>query len=115
MAEDRRLLEPGWAGELAEGELAYIQRELLRDKALAYRWGFAPSAKTRPEAAIRRVAMWGDPDARSVNVALARPRKDTGRDNGGAEVSVGRPKTHPTSPGVYPSSTGPKLLARRLP
>ena len=72
---DSRLLEPGWAGELADDELAYIQGELLADDKLSYQWGFAPSLKTRPLEAIRRVAMDGDPERRSVNLPLARPRR----------------------------------------
>ena len=72
---DQRLLKPGWAGELAEDELANIQGELLADKKLSYQWGFAPAQKTRPLEAIRRVAMDGDPERRSVNIPLARPRR----------------------------------------
>ena len=89
---DYRLLEPGWAGDLADDEVAFIQRELLADKQLAYRWGFAPAQKTRPLEAIRRVAMGGDPEHRNLNVALARPRKGARRAKAGVEVAVGRPK-----------------------
>lgn len=71
----RRLLEPGWAGQLTDEEVVYIQFHLMRDGKLAYRWGFRPAQQSRPEEAIRRVAMDGDPDTRRVNVALARPRK----------------------------------------
>ena len=69
---DLRMLEPGWAGELAPDELEFVQAELHRDKKLAFKWGFRPGAKRRPEWAIRQVAMWGDPDSRTTNVALAR-------------------------------------------
>ena len=65
MTIDERLLEPGWAGELAEDQLANIQGELLADKKLSYLWGFAPAQQTRPLEAIRRVAMDGDLDRRS--------------------------------------------------
>ena len=92
-ANDARLREPGWAGELNDDELAYIRRELLQDKKLAYRWGFAPSQKTRPAEAIRRVAMHGDPDHRSSNVALARPRKRSKGAKAAVEVHVGRPNS----------------------
>ena len=85
---DQRLLEPGWAGELTDKELAYIQQELFADDKLSYLWGFARSLKTRPLEAIRRVAMDGDPERRSVNLPLARPR----RAKAGAEVAVGRAK-----------------------
>ena len=86
---DQRLLEPGWPGELADDELAYTQGELLACKKLSYLWGFAPSQKTRPLEAIRRVAMDGDPERRSINILLARPR----RAKAGIEVAVGRPNS----------------------
>jgi len=69
---DFRLLEPGWAGELAPDEFEFVQADLHRDKKLAFRWGFRPGAKRRQEWAIRQVAMWGYPDSRTANVALAR-------------------------------------------
>ena len=90
---DYRLLEPGWAGDLGDDELAYIQQELQRDKKLAYQWGFAPAQKTRPAEAIRRVAMDGDPDHRSINVPLARPRKGARRAKAGPDDTVGRPNS----------------------
>ena len=69
---DLRLLEPGWAGELVPDELEYLQAELHRDMKLAFKWGFRPRAKRRPEWAIRETAMSGDSDSRSTNLALAR-------------------------------------------
>ena len=68
------LLEPGWGGNLDDDELAYIQERLKADPDLSYWWGFRPGQKTRPEAAIRRVAMDGDPDHRQSNRKLARVR-----------------------------------------
>ena len=68
---ERQLLEPGWAGELAVDELEYLQNQ-LRDKKLAFTWGFRPGAKRRREWAIRQVAMFGVPDSRRTNIALAR-------------------------------------------
>jgi hypothetical protein len=70
-----RLLEPGWAGVLDDEELSYIQDKLKADPALAHAWGFRPGQKTRSEAAIRRVAMSGDPNSRATNVKLARTKK----------------------------------------
>ena len=72
---DHRLLEPGWPGELAPDELDFLVAELIKDKRLAFRWGFRPAAKRRPEWAIKQLSMWGDPDIRSTNVALARTRR----------------------------------------
>ena len=70
---DDRLLGPGWGGDISDDEVVFIRQELLKDKQLAYRWGFIPSHLTRPADAIRRVAMGGDPERRSANVPLARP------------------------------------------
>ncbi len=70
--DDHRLLKPGWAGSLTDEELVTLQEHLQKDSWLAYKWGFRPSAKRRPEWAIRQVAMAGDPDRRAANVALAR-------------------------------------------
>lgn len=70
---DDRLLGPGWAGDISDDEVFFIQEELLRDKKLAYQWGFAPSRGTRPADAIRRVALEGDPNHRNANVSLTRP------------------------------------------
>ena len=69
---DVRLLEPGWAGELAPDELDFIQDRLREDRQTPFRWGFRPTSKRRPEWAIRQIAMHGDPDRRATNVALAR-------------------------------------------
>ena len=71
---DDRLLGPGWGGDISEDEVFFIQEELLKDKKLAYQWGFAPSKRTRPPDAIRRVAMEGDAVHRNANVPLTRPK-----------------------------------------
>jgi hypothetical protein len=70
-----RLLEPGWGGTLDDDELQFIQCKLQADPSLAFVWGFRPGQKTRSEAAVRRISMWGDPDCRGTNVRLARTRK----------------------------------------
>ena len=69
---DSRLLGPGWAGDISDDEVFFIQEELLRDNKLAYQWGFAPSRRNRPADAIRRVALEGDPEHRNANVSLTR-------------------------------------------
>ena len=71
---DYRLLIPGWGGELAPEESDYIQDQLFRDDQLAFSWGFQPRKKRRAEWSIRAVALWGDSDRRSTNMALARQR-----------------------------------------
>ena len=69
---NHKLVEPGWAGELTDEELAHIQKRLFEEPKLAKLWGFRPGMKTRSEQAIRRVAMHGDPENRSLNRNLAR-------------------------------------------
>jgi hypothetical protein len=71
-----KLLEPGFAGFVHDDELAYIQGHLQADDALSFAWGFRPGQKTRSEAAIRRVAVHGDPDCRGTNIKLARSRSE---------------------------------------
>lgn len=71
-----RLLEPGYAGLLDDDELAYIQETLRANLDLAYWWGWRPGQKSRSEAAIRRVAMYGDPEYRATNIKLARSRSE---------------------------------------
>lgn len=71
---DDRLLGPGWGGDISDDEVFFIQEELLKDKKLAYQWGFAPAKRTRPADAIRRVAMEGDAVHRNANVPLTRPQ-----------------------------------------
>jgi len=55
----KKLLEPGWAGELDSVELAYIRSELRQSASLRRRWGFRPSAKRLSEHRIRAVARDG--------------------------------------------------------
>jgi hypothetical protein len=71
-----KLLEPGYAGSLDDDELAYIQEKLRANPDLAFWWGWRPGQKSRAEAAIRRVAMYGDPDCRATNIKLARSRSE---------------------------------------
>ena len=55
----KKLLLPGWAGELDSIELVYIKSELRRSASLRRRWGFRPSAKRLSEQRIRAVARDG--------------------------------------------------------
>jgi len=71
--EKRKLLFPGWPGELTNEELEFIREALFREKQLSFRWRFAPSQKTRSTAAILKVAMWGDDD-RLHNARLHRKK-----------------------------------------
>jgi hypothetical protein len=55
----KRLLEPGWAGELRPDEFAYIKSQLRQSPSLRRRWSFRPSAKRLSESRIRAVAKKG--------------------------------------------------------
>ena len=56
---EKKLLEPGWAGELDDVELAYIKPRLRESPSLKRKWGFRPSAKRLSESHIRTVARDG--------------------------------------------------------
>ena len=71
-ARDYRLLEPGWAGELDDDQVAYIRTALHDDPDLAYQWGFKRSSKRFSSDIIRRVALKGDADLRTVNMNLVK-------------------------------------------
>ena len=70
--KDYRLLEPGWAGELEDDQVAYIRSALHDDPELAYQWGFKRSTKRFNTDIIRRIAEKGDADHRMVNVHLVK-------------------------------------------
>ena len=55
----KKLLQPGWAGELDAVELAYMKSQLKRSPTLKRCWGFKPSAKRLSENRIRVVAVDG--------------------------------------------------------
>ena len=71
---DYRLLEPGWAGELEDDQVAYIRTALHDDPDLAYKWGFKRRTKRFTDDLIRLIADQGDPDHRMVNVQLVKGR-----------------------------------------
>jgi hypothetical protein len=58
----RRLLEPGWAGQLSDSEIEFIRRELKHHRSLWRRWGY-DGAMIRgvsiPAATLRRIAIKG--------------------------------------------------------
>ena len=68
----RKLLEPGYWGSLEDEELEIIQRALENNPKLSFAWGFQPVQKSRAPDAIRRVAMWGDPKDREINIKVIR-------------------------------------------
>ena len=71
---DKRILKPGWAGEPEPAELEVLTKRLTRDPRMASRWGFTRPNSQQTDWAILQVAMWGDPDWRALNFALANQR-----------------------------------------
>jgi len=59
---DRRLLEPGWAGQLSDNEIEFIRRELKHHRSLWRRWGY-DGAMIRgvsiPASTLRHIAIHG--------------------------------------------------------
>jgi len=55
----KKLLEPGWAGDLSPDEFAYVKSQLKKSPSLKRRWGFRPSAKRPSPNRIRAVAKNG--------------------------------------------------------
>ena len=72
----KRLLEPGWAGELSPDELTYIKSELKQSASLRRRWGFRPSARRLSESRIRTVASDGlQANSGRVSASAAREQR----------------------------------------
>jgi len=55
----KKLLIPGWGGELDPVELDYIKSQLRQSPSLKRRWGFRPSARRFSESRIRAIARDG--------------------------------------------------------
>ncbi len=55
----KRLIVPGWAGELDAVELVYIKSQLKQSPSLKRRWGFRPTARRLSEKRIRTIARDG--------------------------------------------------------
>ena len=51
---DERLLTPGWAGDLSDTELVFIQERLRRSRRLSNQWGIGQEFA---EDAVRVIAM----------------------------------------------------------
>jgi hypothetical protein len=59
---DRKLLKPGWAGQLSDDEIEFIRQELKRSSQLWRSWGYKRSllrGVSIPATTIRRVALHG--------------------------------------------------------
>ncbi|MFH1483111.1 MAG: hypothetical protein ABIG98_02480 [Chloroflexota bacterium] len=72
----KRLLEPGWVGNVSPDELAYIKTQLRQSASLRRRWGFRPSARRLSESRIRAVARDGlQAKSRPVSASPAREQR----------------------------------------
>ena len=68
-----RLLEPGWSGELSDGEYQYIRSALVVDRKLRARWGFPRGRARLSEELIRCRAMHGVGDTQIASLAKGTP------------------------------------------
>ena len=57
---DQRLLIPGWAGELSDPEVEFIQERLRLSRRLSRKWGIINRGYSEQD--IRQVALAGIPD-----------------------------------------------------
>lgn len=73
---DKRLLEPGWPGDLGPDEMDFVKSALKASRRLRTAWGFVHGTGRLSEEAIRVVAMRGLPDNRAHNIALVKAVKD---------------------------------------
>jgi len=55
----KRLISPGWAGELAPDELEFVKASLKADRHLRAKWGFKRGTGRLNDLKIRLVAMDG--------------------------------------------------------
>ncbi|MBI4339025.1 MAG: hypothetical protein HY680_03635 [Chloroflexi bacterium] len=103
----RRLLVPGWAGELSPEEYGYLHASLLRFNRLRTAWGF-PAGETRlMEAAIRPVAQQGSPDdaqentniVRQVKIWVGEARFPDTKEIASPQNRAGEPSSVPHGPG----------------
>jgi len=55
----RKLLIPGWAGEVNPEELDYIVTKLRRNSELRRKWGFVKGRRRISRMKVKKVAMYG--------------------------------------------------------
>ena len=58
----RKLSQPGWAGELDDDEMAYLQQKLERSQRLRKKWGYLGAifeGVSIPMSTLRRIAKHG--------------------------------------------------------
>ncbi|MBI4340462.1 MAG: hypothetical protein HY680_11010 [Chloroflexi bacterium] len=73
----RRLLVPGWAGDLSQEEYGFLRASLERSNRLRTLWGYPAGERRLIEEAIRLVARVGDPQDFARNAALVRQCRAT--------------------------------------
>ena len=90
------IIEPGWAGKLSVGQTHYIHGVLTkkikspyfrRGTQLRHRWGFSRESESITDAAIRVVAMRGDPYDPAHNAELVRGVNGVNEEKSGAIIS----------------------------
>ena len=102
---EQSFIEPGWAGVLLPGQAEYIRGVILRKIPNRHRrsdirswWGFRRgSGHYVSGAAIREVAMWGDPDDKEHNARLVAQVTERERAKGAGENATTRPGVASTS------------------
>ena len=75
----RRLLQPGWAGELSDDEYRHIRTTLAKDRKLRARWGFPRGRARLSEELIRYRAMHGVTAPQMASLAKETPIPRHGR------------------------------------
>jgi len=76
---EKRLLDPGWAGEVTPGEVEKIKAALKKDRRLRTAWGFTRWQRRPNDAGVAVVAMLGDPADRQRNAELVAQVNRTGK------------------------------------
>jgi len=56
---NKKLLQPGWAGDLTKDELAFIKNALKKDRRLRAKWGLGRGTGRLNDEKIRKVALDG--------------------------------------------------------
>ena len=105
-----KLLQPGWAGELDDGELASIMAALRESNRLRTAWGFPAGERRLSEDGVKAVAMFGSPDDPARNSALVRQARRTAS----ADADRRFPAMNENVPAVGGASGRGKAMQRKF-
>ncbi len=64
---NKKLLIPGWAGDLSDAEFQFIKDQLKGKARLRSKWGFTHDCKRIPEKKVRKTAMAEPQDCKNGN------------------------------------------------